>query len=105
MPSTTPCFSMNSVQLLITWGTREDIITHEHTLHVCVCVCVRVCVCECVCTPSWPELSRCSHRSHPNTRSLKMPLSLCLCVCVCVCVCVCTWLSGRLRAVRWCVCV
>jgi hypothetical protein len=33
MPSTTPCFSMNSVQLLSTWGTGAGSTMSENTRH------------------------------------------------------------------------
>lgn len=39
MPSTTPCFSMNSVQLLRTWGTvnRNSVASHITSLSVNNC--------------------------------------------------------------------
>lgn len=38
MPSTTPCFSMNSVQLLRTWGTAErkhSVSSHNTLVNIC----------------------------------------------------------------------
>lgn len=38
MPSTTPCFSMNSVQLLRTWGTekrKNSVPSHNTSVNVC----------------------------------------------------------------------
>ena len=36
IPSTTPCFSMNSVQLLITWGTEGDQAVRDSREHLSV---------------------------------------------------------------------
>lgn len=78
MPSTMPCFSINSEQLFKTSGTKmsnrngseyNNLSSVESRIWSL-----------CVLLPSSPELRRCSPRSQPKTRSFRMPLCFSFCL-------------------------